>query len=141
MSYRLLVLPELDSMRPELLKKIRDLVAAGGTILGPPPSRSPSLKDYPQCDARVKQLAAELWANQELPSPGTSSTFHASRFTFRVLQSTELQPVLDELGIAPDFTGADPKQILWTHRSSKEARFTLSAIKGSKRPLSRRSSA
>ncbi|HWI55731.1 MAG TPA: glycosyl hydrolase, partial [Bacillota bacterium] len=42
MSYRLLVLPELETMRPELLKKIRDLVAAGGCILGAPPAHSPS---------------------------------------------------------------------------------------------------
>jgi len=38
----------------------------------------------------------------------------------RVLQSTELQPVLNELGIPPDFSGADPKHILWTHRSNRE---------------------
>jgi len=121
MSYRLLVLPELDSMRPELLTKIRDLVKAGGTILGPPPSRSPSLKDYPQCDARVKQLAAELWGQEAQISAGTSArnTQHATA-KGRILQSTELHPVLNELGIPPDFSGADPKHILWTHRSSKE---------------------
>ncbi|HOC56407.1 MAG TPA: glycosyl hydrolase [Verrucomicrobiota bacterium] len=121
MSYRVLVLPGLDTMRPELLAKIRDLVKAGGIILGPPPSRSPSLKDYPQCDVRVKQLAAELWGQQAQGSAGPSArnTQHAIG-KGRVLQSTELQPVLDELGIPPDFSGADPKHVLWTHRSSKE---------------------
>jgi hypothetical protein len=48
--YRVLVLPEQETMRPELLRKIRDLVKAGATVLGPPPSRSPSLEDYPRCD-------------------------------------------------------------------------------------------
>ncbi len=121
MAYRMLVLPELESMRPELLQRIRDLVKAGGTILGPPPSRSPSLKDYPECDSRVRQLAGELWASEYQNGAGTSTrnTHHAS--PSRVFRNPELQPVLDELRIAPDFAGADPKQILWTHRSSQEA--------------------
>ena len=51
MSYRVLVLPDLTTMRPEVLRKIRDLVKAGATIVGPPPLRSPSRQDYPQCDA------------------------------------------------------------------------------------------
>jgi hypothetical protein len=122
MSYRLLVLPELESMRPELLAKIRELVKAGGTVLGPPPSHSPSLKDYPECDARVKKLADELWGEAREASTPTSSriTRHASG-KGRVFRSSELQPMLDELGIPPDFGGTDPKQILSTHRSSPEA--------------------
>jgi hypothetical protein len=119
MSYRVLVLPELDTMRPELLAKLRDLAKAGGAILGPPPSRSPSRQGYPECDAQVKKLAAELWGREDKAPRGASSrlTTHASR----IFRDTELQPVLNALGIAPDFSGADPKQILWTHRSSREA--------------------
>ncbi|MCX6926226.1 MAG: glycosyl hydrolase, partial [Verrucomicrobia bacterium] len=61
MSYRVLVLPEVPTMTPALLRKIRELVKAGATILGPPPVKSPSLSGYPQCDAEVKKLAAEMW--------------------------------------------------------------------------------
>ena len=61
MSYRLLVLPEVDTMTPELLRKVRNLVRAGATVLGSPPAKSPSLANYPRCDAEVQQLAAELW--------------------------------------------------------------------------------
>ena len=131
MSYRLLVLPELDTMRPELLAKILDLVKAGGTILGPPPSRSPSLQDYPTCDAHVKELAVELWGQEEpsAPSSGSRNTQHATG-KGRVFRSNELQPVLDQLGITPDFIGADPKQILWTHRSSKEAEIYFLSNQG-----------
>ena len=50
MSYRILVLPRLNSMRPELLRKITELVKHGGIILGPAPNRSPSLQNYPDCD-------------------------------------------------------------------------------------------
>ncbi len=50
MSYRVLVLPRFDTMTPALLRKIRSLVAAGATLIGSPPRRSPSLSGYPQCD-------------------------------------------------------------------------------------------
>ena len=61
MSYRVLVLPEFETMTPELLNKIKELTAAGATVIGAPPRKSPSLVAYPQCDARVKELAASLW--------------------------------------------------------------------------------
>ncbi len=43
-QYRLLVLPELETMRPELLTKIARLVRDGAVVLGPCPDRSPSLQ-------------------------------------------------------------------------------------------------
>ena len=47
MSYRVLVLPELPTMTPALLRKVRELVKAGATVIGPPPVKSPSLSGYP----------------------------------------------------------------------------------------------
>lgn len=61
MSYRLLVLPEFNTMTPELLAKIKQLVLAGATIVGAPPKASPSLSNYPACDRRVALLAGDLW--------------------------------------------------------------------------------
>ena len=63
MSYRVLVLPERETMTPGLLKKIRDLVAAGATVVGPRPRKSPGLAGFPGCDAEVEALAEELWGN------------------------------------------------------------------------------
>jgi len=62
-SYRLLVLPETGTMTPPLLRKVKELVRAGATVVGAPPQKSPSLAGYPQCDAEVQKLAAELWGN------------------------------------------------------------------------------
>ena len=59
-SYRVLVLPPLETMRPSTLRKIRDLARAGGKIVGSLPQRSPSLQDYPRCDVEVRKLAAEI---------------------------------------------------------------------------------
>ena len=45
MSYRILVLPKLSTMTPSLLRKIRQLVEDGATVVGPRPLRSPSLQE------------------------------------------------------------------------------------------------
>ena len=63
MSYRVMVLPELRTMTPALLSKVKELVAAGATVIGPPPLRSPSLSGFPHCDDEVRRLAAELWGD------------------------------------------------------------------------------
>lgn len=69
-SYRLLALPEVDTMTPRLLRKVKELTQAGATVYGLPPRKSPSLSDYPQCDEEVQTLAREIWGdnpNRERP--------------------------------------------------------------------------
>ncbi len=63
MSYRLLILPEQETMTPALLRKVGNLIAAGATVIGPRPRKSPSLSGYPACDAEVSALAAKLWGD------------------------------------------------------------------------------
>jgi hypothetical protein len=65
-SYRLLVLPRLETMTPAVLKKIKQLVEDGATVLGSPPRQSPSLENFPQCDAEVQQLSADIWRNSRV---------------------------------------------------------------------------
>ncbi len=73
MSYRMLVLPERDTMTPRLLRKVKELVQAGATILGPRPRKSPSLSGYPHCDDEVRALATELWGGtNQLPTTSHS---------------------------------------------------------------------
>ncbi len=60
-SYRLLALPEVETMTPQLLRKVKALVRAGATVFGTPPRKSPSLSGYPQCDLEIRELSAELW--------------------------------------------------------------------------------
>jgi hypothetical protein len=62
-QYRIMVLPKLETMRPALLAKIKQLVNDGAVILGPPPRRSPSLQNQPQADQQVQAMAAELWGD------------------------------------------------------------------------------
>ena len=62
-KYRLLVLPPLETMRPELLEKINTLLHDGAVVMGTPPRRSPSGQGYPEADRRVQSMAAALWGD------------------------------------------------------------------------------
>ena len=74
-SYRVMVLPQVQTMTPALLAKIRDLVKAGVTIVGNPPLKSPSLSGYPACDDEVQTLAKDLWGGLEAPADPTKRTY------------------------------------------------------------------
>jgi hypothetical protein len=66
--YRVLVLPILESMTPELLTKIGSLVKQGATVIGNPPLRSPSLSSYPACDRKVQLLNRMIWGSTLKPN-------------------------------------------------------------------------
>ena len=95
-SYRLLVLPESKTMRPELLGKIEKLVADGGAVFGSAPERSPSLENFPACDAEVKNLAGELWSGG------------------KIFTGTNFDSAFAKLDLTPDVIC--PTDVLWKHR-------------------------
>jgi hypothetical protein len=97
MTYRVLVLPARDSILPAVARKVRDLVNAGATVIGPRPKASPSLQDYPACDGEVQAIAAELWDSG------------------RVISGKPIGAVLAGLNVMPDFQ-ADATNVLWIHR-------------------------
>ena len=114
MSYRVLVLPWSQTMTPGLLRKVKELVQSGATVLGPRPSASPSLSGFPQCDDEVKQLAAELWGDAD----GSGVKEH--RFgKGRVVWSNAPEKVLAESGVPADFTAGQP--LRYIHRSTAPA--------------------
>src|SRR5690606_23757808 len=67
-TYRILVLPHLNTMTPELIGKIRSLAESGALIAGNPPFRSPSLSGFPGCDEQVSETAMEIWGGNVIPS-------------------------------------------------------------------------
>jgi hypothetical protein len=60
-SYPFIVFPKSETMLPETAQKIKTLLGQGATVVASRPSRSPGLKDYPSCDASLKEIADELW--------------------------------------------------------------------------------
>ena len=111
MSYRLLVLPDATTMTPTLLRKIRELVEAGATVIGPRPIKSPSLSDYPRCDDQVKQLADAVWADCD----GRAVKEHAFG-KGRVISGMTPEEVLAKMNVPPDFTAG--QGIRWIHRTT-----------------------
>ena len=109
MSYRVLVLSNTTKMPAPVAKKLRELVQAGATVIGPKPLTDPGLKDHPQCDDVVKKIGEELWGGKT--SKG------------RVFDGKTEREVLLADGIQPDFeaVGANDSFIDFIHRTTPEA--------------------
>jgi hypothetical protein len=99
MSYRVLVLPDMRVMTPRLLARIQELVRAGATVAGPPPTRSPSLSGYPACDEEVRRLSAEIWGDCN----GESVTEHRLG-AGQAIWGPSPEKVLADAGVPPDFS-------------------------------------
>ncbi len=110
MSYRLLVLPPLETMRPELLLKLRDLVASGGAVMGQPPKRSPSMQNYPKADLEVQKMAQKIWGKVD-----GKTTTEGNFGKGRVFWGISVQDAMNRLEVSPDITGLNNVQAkLWT---------------------------
>lgn len=60
-QYSILNLADDVSMRPEVLAKIEQLLAAGATVVGNPPKGSPSLQGGQSANAQVLKIASRIW--------------------------------------------------------------------------------
>ncbi|MDF9831545.1 glycosyl hydrolase [Parabacteroides sp. PF5-6] len=114
MAYRLLVLPKLETMRPEVLDKISELVEAGLVVLGPAPKRSPSLANYPEADAAVQAKAAAVW------NAGGSPAIYGKGKVFP--EGYTIKQVFEELKVVPDFEVSSP-EVLFIHRTTGDGDF------------------
>lgn len=114
MSYRVLVLPQIDRIRPELLRKIRRFVAAGAILVGPKPVMSPSLQHGANnADLEVKALADEIWG--DLDGVQRNKHFYGKGL---VVWGLPMEDVLSLADIPKDaeFAGPLDTSIVWIHR-------------------------
>jgi hypothetical protein len=126
-SYHLMVLPQVETMTPALLAKIRDMVKAGATIVGTPPVKSPSLSGYPACDAEVQALAKDLWGSMDAPKTATKRSYGKGVIHWggEPLATPPLYPsydltaaLLKEMGVQEDFTATGP--VRYGHRRTED---------------------
>jgi hypothetical protein len=141
MSYRLLVLQNCTSTSPgicrqvgfyqklsvspvpskamsvEVIKKIRELIRQGATVVGSPPEMSAGLKNYPNCDEQVRKIAAEIWGDLD-GKTRTERKFGKGR----VIWGKTPREILLAAGVKPDFTftkqNENPDQFDYIHRTS-----------------------
>jgi hypothetical protein len=107
-SYRILALPPQKTMRPEVLRKIEQLVAAGAVIVGNPPQRSPSGQNYPKADQEIQTVAGRMW--------GDPSLAKRSYGKGRIYTHTSLKQVFEELNLLPDCNFNGENEALYVHR-------------------------
>lgn len=111
-QYRILVLPKLETMRPELLAKIKQLIEDGAVVLGPAPQRSPSMQGYPEADKQVKQLADELWAGLD-----GQQVKYVKRGKGELLCGMTMEEAFKHIGCVPDCALPADAPVLYGHRN------------------------
>jgi hypothetical protein len=136
-SYQVLVLPDIKTMTPELITKIDILLKGGAVIIGNPPLKSPSLVNFPQCDAIVKSMANVIWGSN-IKQEGVTGNgyFNGTVFRFERKSKNENLPsaidstfniypdyeytagILRQFRVAPDFVSSG--NIRYIHRSTSD---------------------
>ena len=91
-SYRLLVLVNRDVISLPVLRKVREWVAAGATIVGPKPTQASGLKDATQADSEVKRIADELWFPVGTPPRGVRKGVISDKTAREVLLAQGVKP-------------------------------------------------
>jgi len=106
MSYALLVLPDVDVISPAALRRVRDLVRDGATVIGGKPQRSTGLGG----DDEVARISAELWGGRRTGKG-------------RVIAGRTARQVLAADGLQPDFefTAQPGANLDYIHRRTPEA--------------------
>ena len=115
-QYRILVLPKLETMRPELLAKIKKLIEDGAVVLGPAPKRSPSGESYQTADRQVEKLAGELWSGLD-----GRSVKAVKRGKGELLFGMTMEEALKHIGCVPDCGLPADVPVLYGHRAAVDA--------------------
>ena len=111
----MLVLPEMSTMRPGAAAEDPRPGVGRRDDLGPPPSCSPSLQHYPDCDGEVRTLAAEMWGEEtEAVLVSRWATGSEGRCDLGEESRESLTPFR-----TPDFSSTAP--LLYTHRTTGDA--------------------
>jgi len=119
MSYRLMVLPDRKTISLPVLEKVRELVKGGATVLMTRPEKASGLANHAAADARVREIATELFGT------GPESSVITRKFgKGRVVTGRTGREVLLADGIHPDFeaSGAPAEaEINYIHRRDGKA--------------------
>jgi hypothetical protein len=121
MSYKVLVIPDyVTQMTLPVLRKLRDLVAAGGIVVAAKPTGSPSLSDEGK-EAEYRNIVVELWSVMD----GASGNEHAYG-KGKVYWGKPIEEILAAQQTPPDFEHNMPEydtDLVWTHRREGDRDF------------------
>ena len=114
-QYRIMVLPQLETMRPEVLTKIKQLVNDGVVVLGPAPKRSPSLQNQPEADQQIQEMAKELWGNVDGVSVKSRKVGKGM-----IINGMNMTEVFALINCVPDCRLPEDNSIHYGHRTIKD---------------------
>lgn len=114
-AYRVLVLPKLETMRPEVIAKLEWLIRDGAVVLGSAPSRSPSLQGYPAADGEVAAAVSRLW------SPVDHATKYARVGKGMLIDGMDMTQAFSLIDCPPDMSIGASEPILYSHRRADGA--------------------
>lgn len=96
-KFRILSLGETESLRPQVLTKLKKLAAEGAIISGPKPIRSIGLSHQPEADSIIQAVAQRLWDT-------TTTSFKPELLeTGKIFSRLSPRQLLEGIGITPDF--------------------------------------
>lgn len=105
-----------EMMSLDVLKKLRELIMDGATVIGAPPTMSAGLDNYPYADNEVRKLASEIWGDLD----GKNIT-ERKLGKGRIIWGKTAREVLQADGIGQDFAylnqTAEPEKFNYIHRS------------------------
>ncbi len=105
MSYRLLVLPDAKTMPVAVIKKLRQLIEAGATVIGPKPLTAPGLINYPSSQDAVTAEAERIWGHIDSRKSGVHQLGKG-----KVIWGKDECSVLQSMGVPPDFQQSTPSK-------------------------------
>ena len=97
-SYKILVLPDRADVSLEVLKRLEKLIFNGATVIGRKPERTTSLKNYPDADREIREIAEKIWGDCD-----GKKVFSNSYGSGKIYWGKSVQEVLEERSIYPDF--------------------------------------
>ncbi|RZK76058.1 MAG: glycosyl hydrolase, partial [Pedobacter sp.] len=116
-SYQSLNISAVPSkaMSLPVIKKIRELINLGATVIGAPPERSAELKNYPEADVELRKIAQEIWGDLD----GKTRT-ERRLGKGRIIWGKTPREVLLADNVYPDFSfvgqNDDPEKFDYIHR-------------------------
>ena len=115
--YKLLKMPNVIFQSPIVARKVRQLVAAGATVLSPKPKHSPTLTGSSASEKEVLAIADQVWGKCD------GKTVTSNRYgKGRIFCGISAVEALQKLGVEPaiQLPEVNPK-MQWLHRRSPEA--------------------
>lgn len=121
-AYKVLVLPESDFIKPETLKKVKELVDGGAKVIGKKPSHSPSLTNYPNADKEVKYYVDELWGKGLIKESAIETVLNNQTPDFKI-EST------DKTDLSFIHRKTETADIYFITNAKKEARVVVARFR------------